>query len=796
MSQNDKTWSPQQEAIFEWFTSGAGNLVVRARAGTGKSTVILEGINRAPEQKILLCAFNKRIADELVKKLRNPRAEAKTLHGVGFGCIKQYWNRVNVDNDRGERLVREAMGPLSDSAPFEAVRLAANLASKGKEIEPLTATEESLVDLAIQFDLIPDDNIIAQWPVQAIAKVASAAMKLSAVTNDGTIDFSDMLYLPLVNGWAHGKYDMVVVDECFPGDTPILLADKTTLPISKIVDEKLNVKILSFDEKTGTQVVKRVTGVKKVLLQKKTYRITIRQVGFISDGSRMSASQERVRFGTRHLVCTEDHKIFVRGEWKAVKDIKAGEFVQLESSAPRSKPYNHRYKHGLEGKQKLRDCITPRASGLGNSKNSNFKVRGGNGKGLTIPQKILLEALGPAWQAEFVVPTGGRIIGERPTCYKIDIAHPGCKIAIEVDGQSHRGVRKEADERKQAFLESKGWKVYRFKNQDAFKNAEEIAASMPRNCPIDAEVLSVVEYPIKDYYVYDLQIEDTHCYYAHGILVHNCQDMNQAQILLAQRVCRKSGRIVVVGDDRQAIYGFRGADSGSLDRLKKELEASELGLTITYRCPKSIVAEAQEYVPDYEAAPTAPEGIVSNMNREKMLQAALPGDFILSRKNAPLAGVCLALMREGRKAKIEGRDIGKGLTSLVRKLKGKSLSDLFKKLETWRGKEIDRAQSLSKKSATETRMAYVNDQAETIVALSEGVSSVNELEKRIESLFTDNNIGNSIVCSTVHKSKGLESDRVFVLDNTFTMSGPEEDNIMYVCVTRAKKELVYVHESE
>src|SRR5262245_2928107 len=55
---NDRNWSPQQTAVFDWFNAGAGNLIVRARAGTGKTTTIIEGIARANEKSILLAAFN------------------------------------------------------------------------------------------------------------------------------------------------------------------------------------------------------------------------------------------------------------------------------------------------------------------------------------------------------------------------------------------------------------------------------------------------------------------------------------------------------------------------------------------------------------------------------------------------------------------------------------------------------------------------------------------------------------------------------------------------------------------
>ena len=71
------------------------------------------------------------------------------------------------------------------------------------------------------------------------------------------------------------------------------------------------------------------------------------------------------------------------------------------------------------------------------------------------------------------------------------------------------------------------------------------------------------------------------------VVVDEAQDMTSAQLEIAVGACKRGGRVVIVGDDRQAIYGFRGADSGGLDRLKKLLKAKELGLTTTYRLPEA-----------------------------------------------------------------------------------------------------------------------------------------------------------------------------------------------------------------
>lgn len=91
-------------------------------------------------------------------------------------------------------------------------------------------------------------------------------------------------------------------------------------------------------------------------------------------------------------------------------------------------------------------------------------VRGGNGHGLTEPQRALMDALPGNWIAEYSLSLGRRTPGF-PTAYKIDLADRGRKVAIEVDGHSHRS-RKDQDAKKDAVLTSLGWTVLRFWNWD------------------------------------------------------------------------------------------------------------------------------------------------------------------------------------------------------------------------------------------------------------------------------------------------------------------------------------------
>jgi len=475
--------SQQQLVIFEEFRTGKRNVVVRARAGCAKTTSIIRGIDFAPETSILLAAFGKSIAEELRKKIKNSKAEAKTLHSVGASIVYGNWAGCKLDGERGMKLAKKACG----AAPDQFVNLVCRLAALGKGMCPFPK-EGELEDIAYEFEIVPDESQQTQgWTMQVLSTAAELAMELAAQP-DGTIDFDDMIYVPVRNSWLRGKYGLVVIDEC--------------------------------------------------------------------------------------------------------------------------------------------------------------------------------------------------------------------------------------------------------------------------------------------------------------------QDMNAAQIMLAIGVCKMGGRIVVVGDDRQAIYKFRGADSGSLDRLKTQLNAIELSLTITYRCPTVIVDLAKVLVPDFQAAPTAPKGEIITIDFERLHELAVPGDFVLSRKNAPLAKCCLRLLRHGKRAMIEGKDLGKALVAVVKNLRARSIPDFMEKLTIWEDRTTKRLMA-TKKKAAEARCEVVKDQAETLRALAEGMKGMQELTDRIFTLFTETPNGKAdyVVCSSVHKAKGRERDNVYALRETLYPGGRrdlEEQNIEYVMITRAKKKLVWV----
>ena len=109
-------------------------------------------------------------------------------------------------------------------------------------------------------------------------------------------------------------------------------------------------------------------------------------------------------------------------------------------------------------------------------------IRGGNGTGMTVPQRQLLTELmklsePQAWLHEFAVSNGrgSRIMG-LPTHYKIDLAMPSQMLAVEVDGGSHSSlIRQASDARKDEVLTGRGWTVLRFSNKVILKSPEKVA---------------------------------------------------------------------------------------------------------------------------------------------------------------------------------------------------------------------------------------------------------------------------------------------------------------------------------
>jgi DNA helicase-2/ATP-dependent DNA helicase PcrA len=283
------------------------------------------------------------------------------------------------------------------------------------------------------------------------------------------------------------------------------------------------------------------------------------------------------------------------------------------------------------------------------------------------------------------------------------------------------------------------------------------------------------------------------------VLVDEAQDTNATRRELALRMLKDGGRLIAVGDPRQAIYGFTGADADSLDLIAKATNAIRLPLTVTYRCPKAVVRTAQQWVSHIVAHETAPEGEVLHADIADLSNTASPGDAVLCRFNAPLVANVYAFIANGVPAKIEGRDIADGLKKLAMRWKIDSLSTLETRLDQYLKRETSKLIAADKDSL----ISLLEDKVECLrvlinrVRTIERTATVASLLAEIDRIFgAEGQSRDAVVFSSVHKSKGREWNRVVWLT-----TGPspyarqqwelgQEDNLCYVAATRAKQTLV------
>ena len=292
---------------------------------------------------------------------------------------------------------------------------------------------------------------------------------------------------------------------------------------------------------------------------------------------------------------------------------------------------------------------------------------------------------------------------------------------------------------------------------------------------------------------------------ARFVIVDETQDLSSAQLELALSAVKPGGRMLLVGDEHQSIFGFAGAGSDTMQRIMARLDAAFLPLSISYRCPSSHVALAAEVYPGIEARTDAPEGSVERLDPDVLEMHVRHGDMVICRTTAPLISACFRLIRAGIAAKVRGRDIGANLARTVTRIskrRGFRFENTQQHLEDWYEAAVEEAKTRLRD--TPQRLALEREglrdrfKVLEIILLEVRPVSFEAYITAILALFDDGLP--SVLLSTVHRAKGLEAERVFILRPELMphpmASGPDalrqEFNCKYVALTRAKSALFFV----
>lgn len=278
--------------------------------------------------------------------------------------------------------------------------------------------------------------------------------------------------------------------------------------------------------------------------------------------------------------------------------------------------------------------------------------------------------------------------------------------------------------------------------------------------------------------------------------IDECQDLSPIQHLMLEKLHSRGARIIAVGDRRQAIYGFRGAMTDSMDALKGRFDMQELPLSISYRCALSVIREAQKLCSHIEAREGAPEGSITQigpLNDEGLrYDPELFGSgMVLCRNNAPMFRAILRHVRAKAPCKVLTSFLD-SFQGFIRGFKTETTQALRIKLDAWYMKEKEAAE----KKGFMGKLMALEDKYETTKMLCEDYAWTEDVLDLVKRLA---NGTSGPTFATIHKAKGLEDKDCYLLrpdliPSRFAVGSEQitqEENLLYVAITRAKLNFSY-----
>lgn len=754
--------TPAHQAIFNAIKDdNGGNLLIEAVAGAGKTSTIVEALKLIPpEKKVLFLAFNVSIVDEL--KNRVPaHVDVMTLNGLGWRAYIKHAKSIglslkDIDQYKTKTIAREI---LSESDMRSVGNAACQLVAKAKssgllpdgcewQVPSLMPdTFESWAWLADRFDIDCEDRL---------ADTINAAQTIyrESCRHMEVCDFDDQQLLTFGLGLSMPKFDWVFVDEAQD------LSPLQHRLVERII--KRGARLVAVGDPhqchpAGTMI--ELTGGKRVPIENVkvgmelvSYHDCFR--GITHQGRKVQVVEKfnhdgqilTVNAGDQSVRMTHNHRIPTR-----LRDDKQRHAVYLMESGKTSR---------------IGSCQLMYESGFGPAMRMRHE-RADHVWVLKVFDDVDKARLYETEQAlAFGLPEN---IFHEKGALKTRLM----EMIGDNSDRARRCLTSHGRDYELPLAERKNGKhigryIYITEACNLIDDVNELRTFDGTRDGGAWESVRVSWSGSREP-VYGITVEPTEgghrLYVADRILVHN------------------------------SIYGFRGADVDSMDKLARDFSCTKLPLHVSYRCAKAVVAEAQTVVGHIQPHTDAPEGtVVRDVVALENVQVQL-GDFILCRLSAPTVQAAYQLIRSGIPAVVRGRDIGTGLMKLLNKLKATTLESAEKALSMWEEKEIKKC-----KLDDEAKQSSIHDRADTLRLFLGMSDSVDDCRARIERMFSNDNNEGVVICSTVHKAKGLEADRVFII-NRHKMPHKmakqpwqiqQEMNLIYVAITRAKSHLQYI----
>jgi len=298
------------------------------------------------------------------------------------------------------------------------------------------------------------------------------------------------------------------------------------------------------------------------------------------------------------------------------------------------------------------------------------------------------------------------------------------------------------------------------------------------------------------------------------LVIDEAQDMDEDDfnLIKALMTLNEEMRVIAVGDDDQNIYEFRGASSKYLEQFIRINQAVKYELVENYRSKSNLVQFTNQFVQRInhrlKKSPIIPKqtdnGTIKLVrHRSNHILTPLVNDLL----NTGLSGTTCVLTKTNEEAlQITGLLLKNGLPArLIQTNEGFSLYNLLEVRfflsqlhladdvfilsdEVWAAAKSALANKYGNSNKLEVCHQMIKDfEATNPMKKYKSDLEVFIRESRLED-FCGNN-GETIFVSTIHKAKGKEFDHVFLLLENFTPTTDEAKRLLYVAMTRAKRNL-------
>jgi superfamily I DNA/RNA helicase len=278
------TPSKNQQDFYDFIVNSDKNAVIDAVAGSGKTTTLVESTKLIPKDKTLLfTAFNKSIAKELKERVSGDNITVSTVHGLGYNILSLYFN-PEIDNLKYNKLLyeialnnKEALNKYNFTTTIKSYVKKIYDIFKNKDVEIKQYNKNVIaisnfgrlfyINLENKQKGIKELNKIARdYGLQNSddeSQIAFYLIKIGASITS-KIDFTDMIFLPVLLNLQTQKYDYVYVDECLPIRTQIL-TQYGSVRIKKLFYKFTNKKplplVVTYNEETKEYENKRILNI-------------------------------------------------------------------------------------------------------------------------------------------------------------------------------------------------------------------------------------------------------------------------------------------------------------------------------------------------------------------------------------------------------------------------------------------------------------------------------------------------------------------------------------------------------